>query len=106
MKKEIHTKVYEKDVKKNNITKLDKTNYEKNGTPLASEYSDALAGLRGFATSDGVSSVIFSAGMNMRLYSYLEQFSAFQFGENGFKKMIAIKVSDYRSAAVQGKILA
>lgn len=95
------------DVDVNIMTKLDKTNYEKDGTPLPSEFSDALAGLRGFATSEGVSSVVYSAGMNMRLYGYMEQFpEAFQYGENGFKKKIIIKVSDYRSAAVQGKIMA
>lgn len=90
----------------NIMTKLDKINYGKEGIPLPSEFSDALAALRGFATSEGVSSVIFSAGMNMRLYGYLEQFSAFQYAENGFRKKIVIKVSDYRSAAVQGKIMA
>lgn len=90
----------------NIMTKLDKTNYGPDGQPLPSEFSDALAGLRGFANAEGEAAVIFSAGMNMRLYSYIEQFPAFQFTENGFQKKIIIKVSDYRSAAVQGRILA
>ncbi|MFD2245143.1 hypothetical protein [Pontibacter ruber] len=91
----------------NIMTKLDKTNYTKNGEPLPQEYSDALAALRGFANSTVSSSVVFSAGMNMRLYSYLEQFPVFFPNEQGeLQKKIVIKVSDYRSAYVQGKILA
>ncbi|MDO6391750.1 hypothetical protein Q4E40_16560 [Pontibacter sp. BT731] len=91
----------------NIMTKLDKTNYDKDGNPLPSEYSDALAALRGFAKSTVHASVIFSAGMNMRLYSYLEQFPCFFPDKNGFlQKQVVIKVSDYRSAFVQGKILA
>ncbi|WP_018479212.1 hypothetical protein [Pontibacter roseus] len=91
----------------NIMTKLDKTNYDKDGNPLPSEYSDALAALRGFANSTVHASVIFSAGMNMRLYSYLEQFPCFFPDENGYlQKQVVIKVSDYRSAFVQGKILA
>lgn len=90
----------------NIMTKLDKTNYAKDGTALPAEFSDAQAALRGFALSDGVSSVVYSAGMNMRLYGYMENFEAFKWTGNGFRKKIIIKVSDYRSAAVQGKILA
>src|SRR5690606_22426871 len=57
--------------------------------------------------SDLCSSLVLSAGMNPRLYSYLEQFEAFYPDENGeLKKKIALKVSDYRSAFIQGKFLA
>ncbi|MBC5994516.1 nitronate monooxygenase family protein [Pontibacter cellulosilyticus] len=91
----------------NIMTKLDKTNYDKSGEPLPQEYSDALAALRGFANSSVQSSVVFSAGMNMRLYGYLENFSCFYPNVAGhFEKKVIIKVSDYRSAMVQGKILA
>lgn len=91
----------------NIMTKLDRTNYDKDGNPLPTEYSDALAALRGFANSTVHASIIFSAGMNMRLYSYLEQFPCFYPDQNGFlQKQVVIKVSDYRSAFVQGKILA
>ncbi|GEO05031.1 hypothetical protein AAE02nite_26950 [Adhaeribacter aerolatus] len=91
----------------NIMTKLDKTNYRKNGEPLPPEYSDALAALRGFANSSVAASVVFSAGMNMRLYAYLDQFADFQPDAAGnFRKKVIIKVSDYRSALVQGKILA
>ena len=48
------------------------------------------------------SSVVFSAGMNPRLYSYLEEFEHFFPNENGeLKKKIIIKVSDFRSAMIQ-----
>ncbi|WP_114782763.1 hypothetical protein [Botryobacter ruber] len=91
----------------NIMTKLDKTNYSKSGEALPSEYTDALAALRGYANSTVHSSIVFSAGMNMRLYSYLDQFACFGLNEQGtFDKKIIIKVSDYRSALVQGKILA
>ena len=74
---------------------------------LPSEYNDAHAGLRGYANSNLVSSVIFSAGMNPRLYGYIAQFDDFFPDEKGFiKKKIILKVSDYRSAIIQGKFLA
>jgi len=45
--------------------------------------------------------------MNPRLYSYIEQFNDFYPNENGeIKKKIILKVSDYRSAFIQGKFLA
>ncbi|MEJ8756968.1 hypothetical protein WG947_08180 [Pontibacter sp. H259] len=91
----------------NIMTKLDKVNYNKDGEPLPQEFSDALAALRGFANSTVQSSVVFSAGMNMRLFAYLEQFPCFLPDLKGhFSKTVIIKVSDYRSALVQGKILA
>ena len=90
----------------NIMTKLDKVNY-KGGEKLANEYNDAHAALRGFAQSNLESSVVLSAGMNPRLYSYMEQFDDFYPDVNGhIKKKIVIKVSDYRSALIQGKFLA
>jgi hypothetical protein len=57
--------------------------------------------------SDLDSSVIFSAGMNPRLYGYMEHFEDFYPDKTGYiKKKIVIKVSDYRSALIQGKFLA
>ncbi|GHA57083.1 hypothetical protein [Pontibacter akesuensis] len=91
----------------NIMTKLDKTNFAKNGEPLPQEYTDAQAALRGFANSTVRAALVFSAGMNMRLYGYLEQFECFLPDKEGaFEKEVIIKVSDYRSAFVQGKILA
>ena len=90
----------------NIMTKLDKENYNKN-EKLSAEYNDAHAALRGFANSDLVSSIVFSAGINPKLYSYITQFEDFYPDENGFiKKKIILKVSDYRSAQIQGNFLA
>ena len=90
----------------NIMTKVDKDNYLKK-EKLATEFNDAHAALRGYAHSNLSSSVILSAGMNPRLYSYMEQFDDFYPDENGYiKKKIVLKVSDYRSALIQGKFLA
>ena len=90
----------------NIMTKLDKENHI-NGEKLPVEYNDAHAALRGYANSDLRSSIILSAGMNPRLYSYMEQFEDFYPDEKGeIKKKIVLKVSDYRSALIQGKFLA
>lgn len=90
----------------NIMTKVDKENYL-NGEKLPSEYNDAHAALRGFAESDLTSSVILSAGMSPRLYGYIENFNDFYPNEKGeIKKKIVIKVSDYRSALIQGKFFA
>ncbi len=91
----------------NIMSKLDKVNYDKHGDALDERYTDALAALRGFANSTVNSAVILSAGMNPRLYSYLEQFPCFMPDANGdIQKKIILKVSDYRSALVQAKFLA
>jgi hypothetical protein len=90
----------------NIMTKVDKDNY-KNGEKLPVEFNDAHAALRGFANSNLNSSLVLSAGMNPRLYNYMDQFDDFYPNENGeFKKKIILKVSDYRSALIQGKYLA
>ena len=90
----------------NIMTKLDKVNYKKNEA-LPTEYNDAHAALRGFANSNLTSSVVLSAGMNPRLYAYFENFNDFFPTEDGYlKKKIILKVSDYRSAIIQGKFLA
>jgi hypothetical protein len=91
----------------NIMTKVDKENYTRQGELLA-DASDAVAALRGFAQSDlSNSSVIFSAGMNPRLYNYLEKCNEFDMNEDGsFTKKVIVKVSDYRSALIQGKYLA
>ncbi|MBC7567616.1 MAG: hypothetical protein H7223_11715 [Pedobacter sp.] len=90
----------------NIMSKVDKANYIK-GTYLGDENTDALAALRGFANSNLNSSVVISAGLNPRLFSYLEEFHDFQPLEDGtFPKQIILKVSDYRSALIQAKVLA
>lgn len=90
----------------NIMTKVDKDNYRGN-EKLPVEYNDSHAALRGFVNSDLNSSVVFSAGMSPRLYNYIETFDAFYPDENfHLKKKITLKVSDYRSALIQGKYLA
>lgn len=90
----------------NIMTKVDKDNFV-NNEQLSVIYNDAHAALRGFANSTTKSAVVFSAGMNPRLYSYLETFDNFYPDANGnFQKKIILKVSDFRSAMIQGNFLA
>jgi len=90
----------------NIMTKVDKDNYIKK-EKLPVEFNDAHAALRGYANSDLRSSIILSAGMNPGLYAYIEQFEDFFPDENGdIKKKIVLKVSDFRSALIQGKFMA
>lgn len=107
LEKELRNSVIPGEIDVNIMVKVDKINHDKTGAPLPSEYSDALSAFRGFANSKLSSSVVLSAGYNPRLYSYIEQFDDFLPDASGrLKKKIIIKVSDYRSALVQGKILA
>ncbi len=86
----------------NIMTKLDKQNNISD-----TEMNDAHAALRGFANSNLSSSVVLSAGMNPSLYAYIAGFSDFYPDKNGeIKKKVTLKVSDYRSALIQGKYLA
>jgi len=95
------------DINVNIMTKLDKSNYDSNNQLLPGDFNDAHAALRGFAQSDLESSLVLSAGMNPKLYSYMESFNDFFPAADGsFKKKIVIKVSDFRSALIQGKFLA
>ncbi|MGY6523057.1 MAG: hypothetical protein ACXIUD_15095 [Mongoliitalea sp.] len=91
----------------NIMTKVDKINRTKTGEALPREYSDALAALRGFAKSKVRGNVVFSAGLNPALYSYLEEFEDFFPDKAGnIAKGVILKVSDYRSAMIQGRFLA
>ena len=97
------------DINVNIMTKLDKVNYDPKdkNEALPIEFNDAHAALRGYANSDLNSSMVFSAGMNPRLFAYIEQFDDFFPNSDGeIKKKVVIKVSDYRSALIQGKFLA
>lgn len=102
----IETNLMPGNIDVNIMTKVDKDNYKK-GEQLPVIYNDAHASLRGFANSKLSSSVVLSAGMNPRLYSYLEEFDDFFPDQNGMiKKKIILKVSDFRSAMIQGNFLA
>jgi hypothetical protein len=91
----------------NIMTKLDGDVYDKNGNPVENG-SNAVTALRGYINSNlNNSAIVFSAGLNPRLYSYLETTDAFNPDENlQFAKKVIVKVSDYRSALIQGKFLA
>ncbi len=103
----LRTQVRPGSIDVNIMTKADRDNYSKKGE-LLENGSDAVAALRGFVKSELTnSSVIFSAGMNPRLYNYMEQCDEFDIDEKGeFAKKVTVKVSDYRSALIQGKYLA
>ncbi len=106
VKNYIENNLYPGDIDVNIMTKLDKDNFEKD-EQLPIEFNDAHAALRGFVNSNLESSVVLSAGMNPRLYSYFENFTSF-FPDlnNHLKKKITLKVSDFRSAMIQGNFLA
>lgn len=90
----------------NIMAKVDKVNFA-NDINLGNENTDALAALRGYANSELQSSVVISAGLNPRLYSYIEDFTDFYpSSDSNFSKKIILKVSDYRSALIQAKMLA
>ena len=90
----------------NIMSKVDFDVY-RDGKRLPDEFCTAMAALRGFAKSSLRSSVVFSAGLNPRLYGYVAQFDDFFPNSDGtLNKKIIMKVSDYRSAVIQGKFLA
>ncbi len=106
LQKELRLKAVPGDIDVNIMTKVDRDQYLR-GEKLPPEYAAAMAGLRGFAKSDLTSSIIFSAGINRRVYSYISSFEDFFPDEDGrFRKRVILKVSDFRSAKVQGKFLA
>lgn len=91
----------------NIMAKIDRTVHAKDGTPLPPEYAEGMAAFRGFALSQLDSSIVMSAGYNPRIYSYIASFPDFFPGPDGIpRKKIILKVSDLRSAMVQGRILA
>lgn len=91
----------------NIMTKVDQDTRDKQGN-IIPDGSDAVTALQGYINSSlDQSSIVFSAGMNPRLYTFLEKVDAFDPDKNlQFRKKIVIKVSDYRSALIQGKFLA
>lgn len=91
----------------NIMVKLDRTRYDAKGQSLGDEFTDGKSALRGFANSCLSSSIVFSAGINPRLFSYLTKFKDFYRDACGeLKKKIILKVSDFRSALIQSKFLA
>jgi hypothetical protein len=90
----------------NIMTKLDRDQYK--GTEvLPHKFADAMSALRGYANSRLNSCIVFSAGLNQKLYSYISEFADFFPDQTGhIKKRVVLKVSDYRSALIQGRFMA
>jgi hypothetical protein len=103
----LRTQIVPGSIDVNIMTKVDRDNFNEKGE-VVEDGSDAVTALRGYANSDlKNSSIVFSAGLNPRLYNYLEKCTEFYVNEDGeFNKKVIIKVSDYRSALIQGKYLA
>ncbi|HLP16753.1 MAG TPA: hypothetical protein VK470_10875 [Bacteroidota bacterium] len=107
LQEELRTTIVAGAIDVNIMTKLDKVNFASDGTQLSNDYTDAVAALRGFVRSDLESSVVLSAGLNPRLFSYMGQCPEFLPDNEGrLHKKVILKVSDFRSALIQGKILA
>ncbi len=107
LQKTLRESIMPGDINVNIMTKLDRNNYDLQGALLPAEFSDALSALRGYAQSGLQSAIVFSAGINRRLYSYAEQFKDFYADAAGnIKKRIILKVTDFRSSIVQGKFFA
>src|SRR5436305_3805976 len=91
----------------NIMTKVDGATYAPDGMQRDAEHSLAKAALRGFARSRFGGSVALSAGVNPSLIGEPEQFEEFHRDASGhLAKPIILKVSDVRSALIQGKFLA
>ena len=92
----------------NVMVKVDRMRCSPDGDPLDETFSDAKAALRGFANSSlESSSMVFSAGINKGMFRYMTRFRDFYRDSLGrIKKKITLKVSDFRSALLQGKFLA
>jgi hypothetical protein len=91
----------------NIMAKADKPAYTENGEEMPEIFSNALSALRGYATSKLQSALVISAGYNPRLFQYIPEFPDFFPDESGcIQKEIVLKVSDFRSARIQGMQLA
>lgn len=106
LQEQLRTLVTPGSIDVNIMSKVDRDVYLR-GKKLPVEYTDAIAAFRGYAASTLRSSIVFSAGMNPRLYGFVNRFPDF-LPQNGQppKKKVILKVSDYRSAMVQGKYFA
>jgi hypothetical protein len=107
MQEELRARIVAGSIDVNIMTKLDKVNLGAEGVALSNDFTDAIAALRGFVKSELQSSVVLSAGLNARLFTYMGRCPEFLPDADGtLKKQVILKVSDFRSAFIQGKILA
>ncbi len=107
LEKELNEQILPGSIDVNIMVKLDRMPYDSNKQPLGDEFTDAKTALKGFAESDVEGNIVFSAGINQPLFTYMTQFKDFYRNSLGdIKKKIILKVSDFRSAMIQGKFLA
>lgn len=105
--RELTEKMRPGSIEVNIMAKVDALRLDTNDQPLSQEYSDASAALRGYANCSFPSNLVLSAGFNPRLYGYISEFRDFYRDQAGkIKKKVVLKVSDFRSALIQGKFLA
>lgn len=91
----------------NVMAKVDALHPEKGEAYMSADYRDGHSALRGVANSSLDLSLVLSAGFNPSLYNYLSEFRDFYRDAAGtIRKQIILKVSDFRSALIQGKFLA
>lgn len=106
LERELKEQMVVGEIQANIMAKVDKVNEVIDGNPIAPFSTDALAALRGFANSKVSSGLVLSAGLNQHLYSYIATFPDFHPDEKGqLNKKIILKVSDYRSAYIQARML-
>ncbi|MBU1318320.1 MAG: hypothetical protein KKG33_05400 [candidate division Zixibacteria bacterium] len=106
LQSELRQKVVAGNIDVNIMTKVDRELRQENGKGVP-ESGIAMSALCGFATSELRSSIVLSAGINKRLFAYMAQFDDFfPTADKPPQKTIILKVSDYRSALLQGTLLA
>ena len=107
LEEELRSRIIPGKIEVNIMTKLDRVPKPPHGQEPAPDSSDAVAAFRGFVRSDLASSVVLSAGMNPRLFAYMERCpEMYPSADGSIAKTITLKVSDFRSASVQGRMLA
>lgn len=95
------------EIEVNIMTKLDRVTRPQGGGEPVPDSSDAVAAFRGYVRSEIGASVVLSAGVNPRLFSYMERCPELLPAADGtVAKSVILKVSDYRSASIQGRMLA
>jgi len=106
LQKALRQKIFAGNIDVNIMTKIDREQQKENGVGIP-ESGLAMTALRGFATSKLNSSIVLSAGINKRLFRYMSEFEDFfPAADKPPQKSIILKVSDYRSAFLQGTLLA
>jgi hypothetical protein len=92
----------------NIMTKVDKINYDAEGNALATEFSDALTCLRGLCLERLAPLLLYFLLVLILDYIVISKSSKiFILMQMVYlKKKIIVKVSDYRSALIQGKFFA